>query len=172
MNYTGRVRSWVPVRGTTKGDLVHVALAEFGQRGFDAVGITELAEAAGVTIGSLYHHFGSKLGLYQVVRADVERRVLDRMEGARAVATHDLAATLTVGFDYVVEAGFARMLAERHPSPDGDPIEAFITTSTSTVGVLVGRLIAAAWRSALEASGEDPAGARNALRIVANPIST
>ena len=42
--------------------------------------------AAETTTGPLYHHFGSKLGLYDVIRSDVERRVTDRMEGALATA--------------------------------------------------------------------------------------
>lgn len=29
-----------------------------------------------------YHHFGSKQGLYAVVREELERRVVDRMDGA------------------------------------------------------------------------------------------
>ena len=50
---------------------------------FDEVTVGELADAAKVTTGALYHHFGSKFGLYAFVRNDVEQRLLDRMEGAR-----------------------------------------------------------------------------------------
>ena len=53
---------------------------------FDEVTVGELAAAADVTTGALYHHFGSKLGLYAFVRADVEQRLLDRMEGAIAAS--------------------------------------------------------------------------------------
>ena len=59
---------------------------EFGARPFDEVTVGELAAAADVTTGALYHHFGSKLGLYAFVRDDVERRLLDRMEGAIAAS--------------------------------------------------------------------------------------
>ena len=53
-------------------------------RPFDEVTVGELAADAGVTTGALYHHFENKLGLYRFVREDVERRLLDRMEGAAA----------------------------------------------------------------------------------------
>ncbi|MDO4633626.1 MAG: helix-turn-helix domain-containing protein [Eubacteriales bacterium] len=39
------------------------ALNLFYRRGYDAVGIQEICETAGVTKPTLYHYFGSKLGL-------------------------------------------------------------------------------------------------------------
>jgi AcrR family transcriptional regulator len=39
------------------------ALALFASRGYDAVGVQEIAEAAGITKPTLYHYFGSKRGL-------------------------------------------------------------------------------------------------------------
>jgi len=79
------MRGWIPTRASAKGRLVLAALESFGRRGYDGVAVADLAAAAETTTGPLYHHFGSKLGLYDVVRADVERRILDRMEGALAV---------------------------------------------------------------------------------------
>ena len=153
------MREWIPVPGTTKARLLDVAIAEFGARGFDAVGVTEVAAAAGVTVGSLYHHFGSKPALYALVRTDVERRLLDRMEGAWAIDAN-LAATLGVGFDYLVRAGFARLLAEPR---DGDPVEGFL--STHSARPVTGVLLAAAWRAAL--LHEDTEAARTALLALA-----
>ena len=157
------MRSWVPVPGTTKARLVELALTEFGARGYADVGVTELARGADVTIGSLYHHFGSKTGLYSVVRDDVERRVLDRMEGAAAVAPDDLGGVLLVGFDYLVRAGYTRLLAEPHPERDGDPIEDFLAYRDGTP---VNRIVIAAWRAALLSAADDPDAARAALRKV------
>jgi AcrR family transcriptional regulator len=148
------VRNWVPVPGTTKARLVQVALTEFGARGFGDVGVTELARGADVTIGSLYHHFGSKVGLYTAVREDVERRTLDRMEGAAAVRPDDLGAILLVGFDYLVRVGFARMLAEPHPERETDPVEAFLETRADHDGLPVARIVIAAWRAALDAAAD------------------
>jgi AcrR family transcriptional regulator len=165
------VRSWVPVPGTTKARLVDRALAEFGARGFADVGVTELARGADVTIGSLYHHFGSKIGLYTVVREDVERRLLDRMEGAVAMRPADLGDVLLVGFDYLVRTGYARLLSEPHPERPADPVEAFLSAQADRDGMPVGRIMIAAWRAALDAAAQDPAPARAALReLISYPV--
>jgi len=39
------------------------ALELWGQRGYDAVGVQEIVDAAGITKPTLYHYFGSKRGL-------------------------------------------------------------------------------------------------------------
>ena len=110
------MREWVPVSTSPRGRLVLAAVKEFGARPFDEVTVAELAAAAKVTTGALYHHFGSKLGLYSFVREDVERRLLDRMDGAVA-AVGDAAdpsaamrAALLVGFDFAVREGFLQIL--------------------------------------------------------------
>lgn len=156
------MREWIPVPGTTKGRLLEIALREFALRDYDAVGVTEIAAAADVTVGSLYHHFGSKAGIYDVVRTDVERRLLDRMEGAWTAAP-DLGTVLGVGFDYLVRAGFVRLLCERHPERSGDPVEEFLAHRADIRAFPVGRLLAAAWRTALTESLTDAGAARGAL---------
>ena len=78
------MREWVPVSTSPKGRLALAAVRAFGARAFDEVTVGELAAEAGGDDGALYHHFESKLGLYVFVRQDVERRLLDRMEGAAA----------------------------------------------------------------------------------------
>ena len=157
------VRAWVPVPGSAKARLVEGALAAFGTRAYAAVGVTELAERAGVTIGSLYHHFGSKAGIYTAVREDVERRLLDRMEGAAATTT-EVGPVLLVGFDYLVREGFTRLLAEPHPDRSADPVETFFGALADRDGMPVGRILLAAWRAALLAASEaSSAGADTTL---------
>jgi AcrR family transcriptional regulator len=167
------MREWIPVPGTSKARLVYTALEQFGTRGYEAVGVTELAATAGVTTGSLYHHFGSKLGLYEVVREEAERRVLDRMEGAAAARAGDEApavarAALLVGFDYVAGQRLARLLAEPHPQPAPDPVESFLERLTDQGYTPVARLLAAAWRAALAALADaiPPDRARAALAAI------
>lgn len=152
------MRNWVPVSTSAKGRLALRALEEFGRRGYADVGVAELAELAGVTTGSLYHHFGSKLGLYAVARAEAERRLLDRMEGAVAAREADgraaaLRGALLVGFDFVVAQGLARMLGEPHPDRDplADPVAGVAAELLDGGRTPLGRMIAAAWREALAA---------------------
>jgi AcrR family transcriptional regulator len=159
------VPEWIPTPASPRGRLVLAALDAFGARGYEGVAVAELARAAETTTGPLYHHFGSKLGLYDLVRADVERRVTDRMEGAIA-ASGDVTAALVVAFDYAQRAGFLRLLGEPHPERAADPVAALLDDH---VEAPLGALLAAAWRAALLASagGTEPAAARRALRALA-----
>lgn len=47
--------------------ILNCALELFAARGYDAVGVQEIAETAGVTKPTLYHYFGSKLGLLKTL---------------------------------------------------------------------------------------------------------
>ena len=157
---------WMPSRSSAKGRLVLAALEAFGRDGYEAVHVGRLAEAAATTTGPLYHHFGSKLGLYSFVRDDVERRAVDRMEGALAALIHDdVAVALVVAFDYAIRAGFARMLSEPHPDPRPDPVAAALGEEP------LGSMLAAAWRAGLAAAadGTDPERVREALRTLTRP---
>jgi len=47
--------------------ILYCALRLFADRGFDAVGVQEVAQAAGITKPTLYHYFGSKQGLLKAL---------------------------------------------------------------------------------------------------------
>jgi len=150
------MREWIPVSTSAKGRLALAAVRTFGSRPFDEVTVGELAAAAGVTTGSLYHHFESKLGLYEFVRTDVERRLLDRMEGASsAIGQRPEAVTevLLVGFEFAVSQDFSRLLGEP-PSGSTDTLVTLIATLTAPAPEPLGRVLAAAWRAAVLAVAE------------------
>lgn len=168
------MRNWIPVSTSPKGRLALSAVEEFGARRFDEVTVGELAAAAQVTTGALYHHFGSKLGLYVFVREDVERRLLDRMEGALA-ATGDepdrsaaVKAALLVGLDFAVREGFLRILGDPPAGTEHDRLADLLTANTAPASPVLGRVLAAAWREALAAvaEGSEPDQARAALLAV------
>lgn len=149
-----------------KGRLALAAVRAFGARPFDAVTVGELAEAASVTTGALYHHFGSKLGLYAFVRDDVERRVLDRMEGAIAADRGGgVRPALLVGFDYAVREGYLQILGAPPAGTERDRLADLLSTRTDALSPVLGPVLAAAWRAALiaVADGADPQHARAAL---------
>jgi AcrR family transcriptional regulator len=165
------MREWVPVSTSPRGRLVLAAVKEFGARPFDEVTVAELAAAATVTTGALYHHFGSKLGLYSVVREDVERRLLDRMEGAVAAtgpeSDHSAAVTsaLLVGLDFAVREDFLRILGDPPPGTEHDRLAEMLSQNAVPPAPLLGRVLAAAWRAALAAiaEGAEPEHARAAI---------
>ena len=165
------MREWIPVSTSPKGRLVLVAVREFGERPFDEVTVGELATAADVTTGALYHHFGSKLGLYAFVRADVEQRLLDRMEGAIAASATEtdpgagVKSALMIGFDFAVRERFLRILAEPPSGSEHDRLAEMLGARTTPASPVLGPVIAAAWRAALVAvaDGAEPQQARAAL---------
>ncbi|PZF83474.1 TetR/AcrR family transcriptional regulator [Jiangella anatolica] len=163
---------WIPVPGSAKARLIEAAMHHFEQAGFEAATVTELASKAGVTTGSLYHHFGSKLGLYTVVRDDLEKRITDRMEGAAETvggAGRDAArAALLVAFDATVRFGVCRLLGETAPGDHPDRVRATLTTLLPDDVGVAATLLVAAWRSALleVADGAPAAGVRTALEFV------
>ena len=164
------MREWIPISTSPKGRLALAAVEQFGERPFDDVTVGELAAAADVTTGTLYHHFGSKLGLYDFVRNDVERRLLDRMEGAiEASAPSDRSAAvmtaLVIGFDFAVREGFLRILGDPPAGTEHDRLADLLSASTAPASPVLGRVLAAAWRAALVAvaEGSDPQQARAAL---------
>jgi len=73
--------------------LLNVALALFGQRGYEAVGVQEIVEAADLTKPTLYHYFGSKRGLLAALLAR-EIEPLMRAISKAAIYEGDLVQTL------------------------------------------------------------------------------
>jgi AcrR family transcriptional regulator len=168
------MREWIPVSTSPKGRLAVAAVKAFGARPFDEVTVGELSAAAKVTTGALYHHFGSKLGLYAFVRDDVEQRLLDRMEGAVAAVGNEadrsaaVNAALLVGLDFAVREGFLRILGDPPAGAEHDRLAEMLSANTAAASPLLGRVLAAAWRAALAAvaEGSTPEQARAALRAL------
>jgi AcrR family transcriptional regulator len=72
----------------TRACLVRAARDIFAQRGFSATTLHEIAEVVGVTRPAVYHHFQSKLDLFNAVLDDVDATVLTpRIDAAIARVT-------------------------------------------------------------------------------------
>lgn len=110
--------------------LLDVALQLFAARGYDAVGVQEIVEAAGLTKPSLYHHFGSKHGLLTEL---VDRRgeMLLNIVARAAAYEGDLPLTL----NRVVQAYFAA--ANRDPAFHRFRLALWLAPSESEAGQAV-----------------------------------
>ena len=63
-------------REATRTALLEAGRRLFAERGFEDVGSEEIAAAAGVTRGALYHHFDGKRGLFAAVFEGIEAELV------------------------------------------------------------------------------------------------
>ncbi len=56
----------------TRRALLDAALEVFSQKGFDAARLEDVAKAAGVTRGAIYHHFGGKAELFNALGIEAD----------------------------------------------------------------------------------------------------
>ncbi len=59
--------------------ILDVALKLFADKGYDAVGVQEVVDAAGITKPTLYHYFGSKYGLLEAILDKGFDRLMDKV---------------------------------------------------------------------------------------------
>jgi AcrR family transcriptional regulator len=90
-----------------QGDATRLALIIasrelFGERGYAATSIDEVAAHAGVTKGALYHHFAGKADLFQEVYEQVMREVSDQVVSRFNEPDHWTA--LTSGCQLMIDA--------------------------------------------------------------------
>ena len=92
----------------TRAALVEAARPLFAERGYAAVGTDELARAAGVTRGALYHQFDGKPELFAAVFEQVESELVGEIDVAfaAAFATDPMGAVRT-GIDAWLDASLA-----------------------------------------------------------------
>ncbi len=96
----------MPAAPSSREKILDVAEALFARRGYNGVGLREVAESAGLGKSSLFHHFRSKTQLY----GEVLDRVLQRIGERLAPALHGPANPLA-RLDGVIET-FVDALAE------------------------------------------------------------
>lgn len=80
----------------TRAAVLAAARSHFTDNGYAEASTTEIAEAAGVTRGALYHHFADKQDLFREVFVDLEHE-LDRTVRAAAIAEREPRAAFIAG---------------------------------------------------------------------------
>lgn len=92
----------------------------FATRGFADVTLDDVARAAGVTRGAVYHHYANKAGLFAAVAARLQTQVADAVvetaEGAGAAPDAQLRAGSHAFLDAITAAPVVRILLLDAPS--------------------------------------------------------
>ena len=84
----------------TRAALLSVARSHFAEVGYARTEVGRIAAEAGVTTGAIYHHFGSKKGLFQAVAEQIEAEIL---AAAAAAEGADPWQRLRAGFDRLID---------------------------------------------------------------------
>src|ERR1700731_5271331 len=93
----------------TREALIAAARRLWGERGYAEVGTPEIAAAAGVTRGAMYHQFADKAALFSEVVETVEQDVMARM------------ATVVAGSGATTPADAIRAAVDAWLEGSGDP---------------------------------------------------
>jgi AcrR family transcriptional regulator len=81
----------------TRGQLIAIARRMFAEYGYEDTSVEAVLREAGVSRGSLYHHFASKEALFEAVAEDVETSVGEQTLAAAGGSDGPVAA-LRAGF--------------------------------------------------------------------------
>lgn len=85
----------------TRTALIASGRALFAANGYARVSAEEVAAAAGVTTGAVYHQFGSKRGLFLAVFEAVEAAVTDRVALAASEHSDPWAGFKAAGLEFI-----------------------------------------------------------------------
>lgn len=103
----------------TRAALVAAGRQLFGTKGFAATSVEDIARAARVTTGALYHHFPTKAAVFEAVFEQVHTEMLVATAEASAAAEGTL-EMLNAGFgvflDWVLEPEVQRILVTDGPA--------------------------------------------------------
>lgn len=85
-------RQWARADATRQA-LLNAAREVFSEQGYADAGIAEIVARSGISVGSLYHHYGGKAGLYLALweehTAAQEEQATRSVAAARADGEHD-----------------------------------------------------------------------------------
>jgi AcrR family transcriptional regulator len=106
-------------REATQAAIIAAAMRLFGTAGFAAVTVDEIAAAAGVAKGAVYHHFPSKEALFEAVferaSADLASRIRSQAAGSRDILAR-LADGSRLYFEACAKPPFGQILLKDGPT--------------------------------------------------------
>lgn len=90
----------------TAAKLLDVARAHFTEHGYAKASMEVIVAEAGMTRGALYHHYGSKQGLFEALVMAIQEEIGEKVE-REALRSHDPLEQLIFGCRAFVEAAVA-----------------------------------------------------------------
>jgi AcrR family transcriptional regulator len=145
-------------KARTRSALLAAGQRRFGERGFDATTVAEIAEDADVAIGSFYNYFATKDDLLAALLQETLAEQLSRMQARRA-GIDDPAEAISVAHRHFVrlaweEPEWARLLVRLDlPYRVTDDVLARSAMRDLRTGIAAGRFHVPNPRLALRASG-------------------
>lgn len=109
----------------TRAEILRQAIILFAEKGFAATSAREISAAAGVTVGALFHHFESKLGLFKKVFEHLEL-AMDAQAKAASRPTENQSALDTflagvrTSLDFAEQRHFHRIVFVEAPAVLGE----------------------------------------------------
>jgi AcrR family transcriptional regulator len=89
----------------TRERVVAIATRLFAERGYEGTSVEAVLQEAGISRGSLYHHFASKEALFDAVLEGVEARVGQASRAAAAGVTDPVAGLRAASLAWIRMAG-------------------------------------------------------------------
>ena len=77
-------------REATQAKLLSAARYHFGEFGYGATSLDDIAAACDVTVRPIYHYFESKLGLFTAVSEQIESEIIDSMQSYTEPSVDDV----------------------------------------------------------------------------------
>jgi AcrR family transcriptional regulator len=118
-----------------RAQLLALGLAMFSERSYDEVSIDDLARAAGVSKGLLYHYFPTKRDLYVAALEEAARRLVDAITTDQSGTPEEqLRRGLSTYLDFVERHGQAYVALMRGGIGSDPEVAAILETTRQTFG--------------------------------------
>jgi AcrR family transcriptional regulator len=174
----------------SRGAILSAARQLFGRQGYDATSLTDIAAAAALTTGAVYHHWPGKRAVFRAVVNDVHRELAVRAARVHRAGQPPLTQLLAVSRAYLrlcADAEVARILLVDGPAVLGAqewldldqrwwlaPTQALLEQAAAEHALVDGdpRLLALALLGALTALGRAVASDRSGLRRSESALAT
>jgi AcrR family transcriptional regulator len=119
----------------TRASILSNAIRRFRERGFDAITMRDVADAAEVAIGAAYYYFPSKEAIVQAYYDDVQSEHARLVADALAAEKHNLEERLRIAFHtkFDVLAHDRKLLGAlfRYTADPGHPLSVFSPVNAS-----------------------------------------